>query len=83
MAEDRLTRREIIKKAAYLAPLILTLPANFSFASAGSGNYKTDTDTGGFLGRGDEEDVKQRKHKKDKKDKKEKKEHTSHDRRKD
>ena len=40
MSEERLTRREIIKKAAYVAPVILTFPANFSVASAGSGNYE-------------------------------------------
>lgn len=39
MTEERLTRREIIKKAAYVTPAILTMSANFSFASAGSGNY--------------------------------------------
>jgi hypothetical protein len=44
MSGERLSRREIIKKAAYIAPIILTLPANFSFASAGSGDSLT---TGG------------------------------------
>ncbi|MGN6733307.1 MAG: hypothetical protein ACTHMB_15265 [Candidatus Binatia bacterium] len=39
MFEERITRREIIKKAAYVAPLIFTIPARFSFASAGSGDY--------------------------------------------
>jgi hypothetical protein len=39
MFEERITRREIIKKAAYVAPLIFTIPASFSFASAGSGDY--------------------------------------------
>jgi hypothetical protein len=43
MSEQRVTRREIIKKAAYLAPIVLTVQANFSFASAGSGDY-TDND---------------------------------------
>ena len=42
MSDERVTRREIIKKAAYIAPLILTLQANFSFASAGSGDYYSD-----------------------------------------
>ena len=42
MSDDRITRREIIKKAAYIAPLILTVKANFAFASAGSGDYYTD-----------------------------------------
>jgi hypothetical protein len=39
MSEERITRREIIKKAAYAAPLIFTIPASLSFASAGSGDY--------------------------------------------
>ena len=39
MSEERITRREIIKKAAYAAPFFFTIPASFSFASAGSGDY--------------------------------------------
>ena len=42
MSDERVTRREIIRKAAYIAPLILTVQANFSFASAGSGDYYSD-----------------------------------------
>jgi hypothetical protein len=42
MFEERITRRDIIKKAAYVAPLIFTIPASFSFASAGSGDYYSD-----------------------------------------
>jgi hypothetical protein len=42
MSDERVTRREIIKKGAHIAPLILTVRANFSFASAGSGDYYTD-----------------------------------------
>ena len=38
MSEKRLTRREAIKKAAYITPVILTLAALPSFASTGSGN---------------------------------------------
>jgi hypothetical protein len=38
MSEERITRRDIIKKAAYITPIILTIPANFSFASGGSGS---------------------------------------------
>ena len=38
MSEERTTRRDIIKKAAYITPIILTMSANFSFASAGSGD---------------------------------------------
>jgi hypothetical protein len=39
VSEQRPTRREVLKKAAYIAPLIFTVQANFSFASAGSGDY--------------------------------------------
>jgi hypothetical protein len=34
--DQQVTRREVIKKAAFVAPVILTLPAGASFASAGS-----------------------------------------------
>jgi predicted small lipoprotein YifL len=37
MAEQQPTRREVLQKALYVAPLIVTLPAFLSFASAGSG----------------------------------------------
>jgi hypothetical protein len=41
MSEKQQTRREFIKKVAYVAPAILTLPALPSIASAGSGyEYK-------------------------------------------
>ena len=43
MSEELITRRDIIKKAAYIAPLIFTIPATFSFASAGSGDYYVGT----------------------------------------
>jgi hypothetical protein len=43
MSKELITRREIIKKAAYVAPIILTIPATFSFASAGSGDYHVNT----------------------------------------
>jgi len=58
MSDERVTRREIIKKAAYIAPLILTVQANFSFASAGSGDYYADLS----------DEDKKNQHKKDKKD---------------
>jgi hypothetical protein len=34
------TRREIIKKAAFVTPVILTFAAAASFAQAGSSNHK-------------------------------------------
>jgi len=36
MSEKRLTRRDAIKKAVYITPIILTLAALPSFASSGS-----------------------------------------------
>jgi len=36
MAQKRPTRREVLKKAAYMAPVILTLPAIPSIAASGS-----------------------------------------------
>jgi hypothetical protein len=42
MSEERITRREIIKKAAYMTPVILTLLAAPSFASGGSGRDERD-----------------------------------------
>jgi hypothetical protein len=35
-----LTRRAILKKAAYVAPALITLPVLPSLASAGSGEHK-------------------------------------------
>jgi hypothetical protein len=37
MAEQETTRREVLQKAMYMAPAILTLAAIPTFASAGSG----------------------------------------------
>jgi hypothetical protein len=37
MTEEQITKRELLKKAAYIAPAILTLKAVLSFASSGSG----------------------------------------------
>lgn len=36
------TRREVLQKAVYISPMILTLPAVLSFASAGSGKDRHD-----------------------------------------
>ena len=71
MSEKQLTRREILKKAAYVAPVIMTVKANFAFVSAGSGDYADGTKPIEYLGRGDEKDKhdetdkKENKHKKD------------------
>lgn len=37
MSEERLTRRDVLKKAAYMTPVILTFLAAPAFASGGSG----------------------------------------------
>ena len=42
MSEKRLTRRDMIKKAVYITPAILTLTAAPSFASGGSGQSDGD-----------------------------------------
>ena len=42
---EKITRREIIKRAAYIAPVILTLTAVPAFASGGSGK-QSDGSTG-------------------------------------
>jgi hypothetical protein len=43
MSEHESTRRELLKKAAYVPPAILTLAAIPSFASAGSESSRTVT----------------------------------------
>ena len=70
MSEGQLTRREIIKRAAYITPIIMTIQANFSFASVGSGDYKGSGNSIDYI----DKDKKEKKEKKDKKDKKHKKE---------
>ena len=42
MTADQITKRELLKKAAYIAPAILTLKAVTSFASSGSGQAELD-----------------------------------------
>ena len=37
MFEERITRRDVLKKAAYVTPVVLTFLAAPSFASGGSG----------------------------------------------
>ena len=50
MADVDMTRREVLTKAAYMAPAIVTLPVLLSFASAGSGNPGDDGDNGNHKG---------------------------------
>ena len=56
MSEKELTRRQILKKAAYVTPVIVTVKANFAFASAGSGDYAGEPKPIEYLGRGNEKD---------------------------
>jgi hypothetical protein len=42
MFKERITRRDVIKNAAYITPVILTLLAAPSFASGGSGRDERD-----------------------------------------
>jgi hypothetical protein len=42
MSEERINRRDVIKKAAYITPVILTLLAAPFFASGGSGRDERD-----------------------------------------
>jgi hypothetical protein len=37
---ERTTRREVLKKGTFVAPIILTLPAVATFARAGSSPYR-------------------------------------------
>ena len=49
MSEAKIKRREFVKRAAYAAPVILTLKAMPAFAAAGSGN-NTPSSRGGSKG---------------------------------
>ena len=62
MSEERITRRQAVKRAAYVTPVILTMAANFSFASAGSGA----TSRSGKKFNDEKKDKKDKKTKKDK-----------------
>jgi hypothetical protein len=44
MSETQSTRREVIRRALYVTPVILTLPVLPSFTSAGSGDPKDKTE---------------------------------------
>jgi hypothetical protein len=53
MFEERITRRDVLKKAAYITPVILTFLAAPSFASGGSGrNERDERDEGDERGGG-------------------------------
>ena len=43
MASKKITRREVLKKAVYVTPIILTLAAKPSIARAGSGYSRSKT----------------------------------------
>lgn len=44
MSEQQPGRREVMKKAVYMTPFILTLPVVPDFAAAGSGDKDKDKD---------------------------------------
>jgi hypothetical protein len=50
MADADVTRREVLTKAAYMAPAIVTLPVLLSFASAGSGHPRDAGENGKHKG---------------------------------
>jgi hypothetical protein len=53
MSETQSTRREVLKKAVYVTPAVLTLPVFPSFAATGSGNLNdNDQDKGKGKGKG-------------------------------
>ena len=65
MSEKQLSRRKIIKKAAYVVAIVLTVKANFSFASAGSGDYMDSGNSIDYI----DKDKRDKKDKKDNDDK--------------
>jgi hypothetical protein len=52
MSDVKIKRREFVKRAAYAAPVILTLKAMPAFAAAGSSNNKPRSSRGGSSGGG-------------------------------
>ena len=54
MAQDHLTRRDVLKDVVYVTPAILTLKAVPAFASSGSGDDKG-KDKGKGKGKGKDE----------------------------
>jgi hypothetical protein len=52
MSDQESTRRELLKKAMYVPPAILTLAAVPAFASAGSGKDSTEIGPGGAVAEG-------------------------------
>jgi hypothetical protein len=45
MTHPDITRREVLTKAAYMTPAIVTLPVLLSFAAAGSGELSSPLST--------------------------------------
>jgi hypothetical protein len=50
MSDVKIKRREFVKRAAYAAPVILTLKAMPAFAAAGSSSNKPPSSRGGTKG---------------------------------
>jgi hypothetical protein len=42
MSEERISRRDAVKRAVYITPVIISMAANLSFASSGSGSVGPD-----------------------------------------
>ena len=49
MSEERISRRDAVKRAAYITPVIISMVATLSFASSGSGRYGTDREKNELL----------------------------------
>jgi hypothetical protein len=49
MSEERISRRDAVKRAAYITPVIISMVANLSFASSGSGRDAPDRDENKLL----------------------------------
>jgi hypothetical protein len=49
MSEERISRRDAVKRAAYITPVIISMVANLSFASSGSGSLAPDRDENKLL----------------------------------
>lgn len=49
MSEERISRRDAVKRAAYITPVIISMVATLSFASSGSGRDGPDRDENKLL----------------------------------
>jgi hypothetical protein len=49
MSEERISRRDAVKRAAYITPVIISIVANLFFASSGSGRDGPDREKNKLL----------------------------------